>query len=55
MLSCLDLVSFVVIDVSELEALVDVDIGVGVDANCADIVDSKAVVSDRCIALHSFM
>ena len=54
-LSCLDLVSFVVIDVSELEALVDVDIGVGVDANCADIVDNKDAVSDRCIALHSFI
>ena len=55
MLSCLDLVSFVVVDVSELEALVDVDIGVGVDANCADIVDNKDAVSDRCIALHSFI
>ena len=57
-LSCLDLVSFVVVDVSEVEALVDVDIGVVVviiDANWADIVDSKAAVSDRCIALHSFM
>ena len=55
MLSCLDLVSFVVIDVSELEALVDVDIGVVVvviDVNCADIVDNKDAVSDRCIAIH---
>ena len=60
MLSCLDLVSFVVVDVSEVEALVDVDIGVVViiDANCADIADNaevKTAVSDRCIALHSFM
>ena len=57
-LSCLDLVSFVVVDVSEVEAVVHIDIGVVVvviDVNCADIVDNKAAVSDRCIALHSFM